>query len=64
MRRGFQEHDSYGMSSYLLDGIKVGSKDVSVVVAHLALDDGDDPLQTHPCVNVLVKILALHLIPC
>ena len=54
MRRGFQEHDSYGMLSYLLDGIKVGSKDVSVVVAHLALDDGDDPLQTHSCVNILL----------
>ena len=54
MRRGFKEHESYGMLSYLLDGIKVRSKDVSVVVAHLALDDGDDPLQTHSRVNILL----------
>lgn len=40
---------------YLLDGFKVGDEEIGVIVGHLVLQHRHQTLQTHPCVDALLR---------
>lgn len=40
---------------YRLNGFEVRDEEVSVVVGHLVLQHGHQALQTHPCVDALLR---------
>ncbi len=44
-----------GAFQYLLNGFKVWDEEVGVIVGHLVLQYGHQALQTHPCVDALLR---------
>ena len=45
----------YELTANLVNGIKVRGEHVSVIVAHLSLNDRDNPLQSHSSIHILFR---------
>lgn len=49
-----------GAFQNLLNGFKVRDEEVSVIVGHFVLQYGHQALQTHPCVDALLRQRLQH----